>query len=235
MPSVVEVRIFRADLGDAEIAALCATLDADEARRAAGFGRPADRARFVVGRAAARRLLAERLRRPPCLIAFRIGPHGKPEPTDAAVRFNVSHSGDLVAVAVADFDVGVDIEARRALDDPHRLAAGNFAAEEAAALRLSPDPLTEFFRIWTAKEAVVKAIGDGLTLGLRNFVVPQDEAPPDAGRDATPRPIRAVGGDPSLARYGVARLAVPPGYAAAVAAKGLAWRVELVRDGFGAP
>lgn len=219
MTFVVAVRIFRADLGDAELAALCATLDAAESARAAAFRKPEDRRRFVVGRSQLRRLAAERLGVPAAALRFVEGAHGKPEVAGASIGTNVSHSGDVVAVALADGPVGVDVELRRDLVDLDALVRAKFADEEAQAVRAAADPRREFFRIWAAKEAVVKAIGDGLTLGLKNFVVPPF--------DTAPRAVRAAGAVARPTEFGVAALPTPDGYAGAVAALGVDWHVDV--------
>ena len=100
---------------------------------------------------------------------FANGPQGRPEvagPADAPpLRFNLSHTRGLVACLVTlELDAGVDVErpARR-LGDPLALARHGFAPAERRALeRLGETARRElFFRLWTLKEAYVKARGSG--------------------------------------------------------------------------
>jgi hypothetical protein len=119
------------------------TLSDDERARAQRFVFDRDRSRFTVARGVLRNILGRYLQRPPSSIRFGYGPHGKPHleappnqllPT---LRFNVSHSADLVLIAVAhDREVGVDVEQIRtdfALDE---LARRFFSQEEVAAIEL---------------------------------------------------------------------------------------------------
>ena len=102
------------------------------------------------------------------------GEHGKPyAPALPDLNFNLSHARDHVLVAFARGQpLGVDIERidrKLALED---LARRFFAAEEADALdRIDvAERLPAFLRIWTCKEAVLKAIGQGLSFGLDRVV-----------------------------------------------------------------
>ena len=129
--------------------------------------------------------------------------------------FNLSHSGDLAALAISQTGpVGIDIEAIRpveALD----LAGRFFAVAEQAALIALPEGerLAGFFRLWTAKEAIVKAIGCGLSRDPRSFDV---SAILDADVAVVTTGVPTA--EPSEpATWQVRTLACAPGYAAAVA------------------
>lgn len=111
---------------------------------------------------------------------FELGSHGKPrlaEPRLAGdLRFNLSHCRSLVAVAVArEREVGIDVEAvSRTVPSAMDLARRYFSPREADALAAQRDESQrqrEFLRRWTAKEALVKATGHGLSLGLDQFEV----------------------------------------------------------------
>ena len=81
--------------------------------------------------------------------------HGKPYLKDAPVRFNLSHSGALTAVAAGRHQVGIDVQQRT--PRPH----------DAILARLTPAEREEdFFRLWTAKEAYVKYRGGSLAAML---------------------------------------------------------------------
>jgi 4'-phosphopantetheinyl transferase len=107
---------------------------------------------------------------------FVVGPHGKPEIDPAQnrdrLRFNLSHTRGLAACAVAvDRDVGLDVEALDNVLDGHAVANRYFAAAEVELL-LGIDAGSRsdaFVRLWTLKEAYVKATGRGLSCRLDSF------------------------------------------------------------------
>ncbi len=178
------VRLHRIDLATVapEHERCMDLLAADERERAALYRFDADRQRFAVTRAVLRLVLADAGLGPPECLTIVAGPHGKPElAQQAGLRFNVSHSGDLALVAVAEaHEVGVDVEQVRARADLHAVAARFFAPAEAAALAaLDGDALTAaFHRCWVRKEACVKATGRGLRTAFDTFVVGVAPAPP---------------------------------------------------------
>jgi 4'-phosphopantetheinyl transferase len=140
------------------------------------FGR--DRRRFVVARAWLRRMLGSRLGLQPEAVEFEYGPRGKPalspQLTESQLRFNVSHSEDIAVYAFArGREVGIDVEAVRAIEDADAIVGRFFSAHEYRAYRtLDPrDKPLAFFNCWTRKEAFIKAIGDGLYHPLDSFDV----------------------------------------------------------------
>ena len=102
-----------------------------------------------------------------------IGENGKPACAD--VQFSFSHSGDMVACAVSDCPVGVDIEFSK--KDGWPVAQRFFAAEEVELLRNSQDSAL-FYRLWTLKESYLKALGCGMTKPLASFSVRFENAEP---------------------------------------------------------
>ncbi len=157
---------------------LTSVLNEDERTRAARYRFEVHRRRFIACRAALRRILAESLSIDPSDVAFRYDEHGRPElaaPLDRhGLRFNVSHSDRLGLIAVVRGQrIGVDVERIRELRDLERIAERTFSERENAALRRLPASQVEaaFFRCWTRKEAVVKALGTGIYHGLDRFTV----------------------------------------------------------------
>lgn len=153
-----------------------ALLASDELVREARLFRAADRERFVVARAVARLQLSRFGRLLPQDWRFEMNAHGRPEvsnaPPDAPpLRFNISHTNGLVAVALTgDREVGVDVEwVNRGLT--HDVAGRFFAPREVADLQSLPaeDQPRVFFDYWTLKEAYIKARGLGLALPLHHF------------------------------------------------------------------
>ena len=86
---------------------------------------------------------------------LQFGLHGKPYLKDVPVRFNLSHSGALTAVAAGRRQVGLDVQQR------------DGRARPALTQRLTEAERREdFFRLWTAKEAYVKYCGGSLAAML---------------------------------------------------------------------
>ena len=105
------------------------------------------------------------------------GCNGKPyiEPLPW-VHCNLSHSGAVVACALSDAPVGVDVQAHRAVEDS--LARRVMSDSEYAHWRGCDDPQSYFFAIWTLKESYSKYTGRGLGESLQqcSFLVGQSDA-----------------------------------------------------------
>ena len=96
------------------------------------------------------------------------GEHGKPSLAECPeVRFNISHADGITAVAVSDFECGIDCERVRAYDP--RVMKRVCTEAEQAAISSAPEDERDmlFFRLWTLKEAYVKALGKGLSFPMR--------------------------------------------------------------------
>jgi 4'-phosphopantetheinyl transferase len=97
-------------------------------------------------------------------VVFRYGTWGKPSVD--GITFNASNSADCVLIALTadEGDLGVDLEAIRPLSDRDALVAHFFRPDERALWDALPEPQRDeaFFRWWTAKEAYLKATGEGL-------------------------------------------------------------------------
>jgi 4'-phosphopantetheinyl transferase len=115
-------------------------------------------------------------------VTFHEDEHGRPElasPWRDVLHFNWSHSGEMAIIAVArDVIPGIDIEQLRPRPRAIQLAERFFHPAEIAALEALEDSSREaaFLRLWTSKEAVLKALGRGLAFGLnRLHVTVEDE------------------------------------------------------------
>ncbi|GAA4553201.1 4'-phosphopantetheinyl transferase family protein [Pseudonocardia xishanensis] len=145
-----------------EAPGLVGLLDAHEQERLHRFRRSADQARYLAAHALARLVLASRLGGDPAALTIdrtcRCGkPHGKP--TVPGVEFSLTHSGDRVGVAVsAAGPVGLDVEEHRDLGDLDGLAGHALSPTEHR-----PADGPAFLRVWTRKEALLKATGEGLS------------------------------------------------------------------------
>lgn len=172
------------DLVDGDVAVVGADLDvhhglehllsADELIRAGRLRQRIHRRRSVAARGLLRLLLAERLGQEPRTVRIVTTSHGKPWLGEGhSLHFNIAHSdGDAVFAFTAIGDIGVDIERVRPLD-PVLLSRTCFSARERdQLLGLEPSRRLEaFFDGWVRKEAVIKADGRGLSLGLDSFTV----------------------------------------------------------------
>jgi 4'-phosphopantetheinyl transferase len=159
-------------------AACLALLDEAELARAARFRVAEPRRQFVITRGALRLLLARHLARPAQALRFATGAHGKPfamvDGAPSSVAFNVSHSAGRGLIAIARAPVGVDIEFLGREADFGLVAKGVLTAAEQAALqrRGGAERAKLFYRLWTQKEALIKAKGTGFACPPRSFAVP---------------------------------------------------------------
>jgi 4'-phosphopantetheinyl transferase len=178
--------------------AVLALLDDDEHARHLRLRRPEDRARHATAHGLLRLVLGRLLDRPPAQLRLdrtcpECGqPHGKPRLVGGGPEFSLTHSGGLVGVAVAEVPVGIDVE------DLSRPGLGRAVEEETLtpAERAMLDGLDAdarhagFLRLWTRKEALLKASGTGLS-------VPPHQVPVDP-----PGPARVWDLDPGAGFVG---------------------------------
>lgn len=211
LPEGIDVFRLELDLEAPLADADWALLGEDEGVHALRLRQHADRVRFVSTKAALRRLIGGRLRRRPQDLKFVVSRYGKPRLAGACsaepdLHFNVSHAGEFALLAISESAlVGVDIERRDMALDVGVLLDQTLSPLE---LRLPADQRLDFFECWTAKEAVLKALGRGIAEHLRQFSV-----------------LRPVDGPHYRLRYGAGawpaltaqRLMSPAGYAAALA------------------
>lgn len=147
-------------------------LSESEQHRSSRFHSPHDRQRYRTTRAALRRILAHYLRIPADRVPIREGSAGKPCLLDSApLEFNVSHSGELALVAVSHRPVGIDLEVMDPSLDWALLAEAHCHPREQVYIAGdgSAGALARFYRIWTRKEAYLKAIGIGLMRAPESF------------------------------------------------------------------
>jgi 4'-phosphopantetheinyl transferase len=212
----------RLDIGRQATKRLRQLLNGDEEARATRFRFERDRDAFAVSQGMLRRLLERYLGEPAERLRFEYGPHGKPaiswERSGQSLRFNLSHSQGLAVFAFASSaDVGVDVEGVRPLTDMEEIARNFFSKREFSALRRLPtrERAMAFFSCWTAKEAYIKGIGEGLSMPLDRFAVPLG---PSEGAVR----LRILTGDAASTPWSLYRFEPCPGYMAAVAVE-LQW------------
>jgi 4'-phosphopantetheinyl transferase len=181
-------------------------LSEEERLRALRFRRHEDCVRSIATRAALRRLLGAHLMLPPADLRFVVNACGKPRlDIESGIEFNVSHSGSFALIALSTVgQVGVDIECRDREVDAENLAVYVFSAfERRVALQTGED----FIQRWVAKEAVLKALGCGISDHLQSVsVLPSRGEAYEITQDQT-----------QWAEIKAWRLLAPDGYAAALA------------------
>jgi 4'-phosphopantetheinyl transferase len=174
-----DVHVYAARHGGGTQSQDAATLlSSEELERARSFVRHSDQVHFVGSHAFLRRILARYVEIEPSQIQFENGPWGKPRlsglPGVRSVEFSLSHCRGLVLVGVTVGPaIGIDVELVRQFDECDALARRFFAPREYRNLCALPEPAksTAFFRYWTRKEAVVKALGTGMLTPLDSFDV----------------------------------------------------------------
>jgi 4'-phosphopantetheinyl transferase len=171
-----------------EIAHLARLLSPAETTRAARFGLPLLRDRYIVGRATLRTLLGERLGIPPEHVDIVRGKRGRPFVAQGdGLDFNVSHTAGTALFGVAQHQrIGVDLERRDRALNVEGVARKFMTPNEQAALAvLDPDARRRaLLRLWTCKEAMSKATGDALSAPFRRIGV--DLGPPLRHVDGPP-------------------------------------------------
>lgn len=188
-------------------------LGAEERARLEAMTTPQRRAEFALARSLVRRVLGGMLERPPAELRIRVTTRGKPylDPPagERRIFFSLSHTDGWMLLAVSrQAPVGADVE--RIARYPERIARRFCHPDELGWLAALPGDAARadgFYRLWTVKEACVKALGMGIAHPLRT--VRADDGP--AGRSGGIRwwRLEGLGG----AHAAVARLgpgAAPP-------------------------
>jgi 4'-phosphopantetheinyl transferase len=172
-----DVGVWRVDVAVdvPELANMIATLEVAEQQRALRYRQHIDRARYVSTRYVLRCLLSGWLGMPPQDLRLALGAHGKPYLRDyPSLSFNVSHSGLCALIAISyGRRVGIDVEYIDDTFDWTTVAAVvcSTAEQQALAKTASAERQRAFFRLWTAKEALFKGVGTGITIDLPKIAV----------------------------------------------------------------
>ncbi|HEY7479018.1 MAG TPA: 4'-phosphopantetheinyl transferase superfamily protein [Gemmatimonadales bacterium] len=235
------MHVWRLDLSPTrlDLGAAGATLSPEERARADRFRFDRDRERFVAARGTLRRVLGRYAGAAADELRFVYSADGKPSLAGrwSWLRFNLAHSGDLALIAVArGREVGVDVE-RVPTDglvaDVVKVVCSG--PERARLHRLRPSGQRRgFARLWTRKEALIKADGRGLGMSLIHIDV--------SGRGSRPRMLdESTGRWVASPRWRLRAVRVGGSYAGAVAAEGDGWHILLhtvagsVAENFPAP
>lgn len=159
-------------------------LSIDELEKANKFVFEKDRLSYIVSRGTLRTLLVKYLNISPQLIRFSYNQYGKPFidiPQSTDIKFNLSHSNEYCLIAInKNSNIGIDIEWINKDIMPNDIAKNYFSASELKDFSSinKENQLRAFFKIWTRKEAFIKAVGKGLSLSLDSFDVSLDDVNP---------------------------------------------------------
>ena len=150
---------------------LSALLNQDELARANRYHYEKDRKRFVTSRGALRLLLSRYLKKEPADIEFAVSHNKKPflkQPL-TSLHYNTSHSENYVLIAIANSEVGIDVEKIDTSFGWEEILHSSFSKDEISWVEQSKTPKDSFYLLWTRKEALAKATGKGLQDDLSIF------------------------------------------------------------------
>lgn len=157
---------------DELIQQLTQTLTAAEIEKAQRFVQPQHQQRAILTRGLLRKILSLFTKQAAHQIEFTENGFGKPQLTDHSWQFNLSHAGDWIVYAITEKNnIGVDIELVKPTRDFLALAEHFATEEEVQALQQAENRSEHFYRLWTAKEAVIKGLGKGFYADTRTFSV----------------------------------------------------------------
>ncbi|MBK4348992.1 4'-phosphopantetheinyl transferase family protein [Lacisediminihabitans changchengi] len=197
---------------------LLSLVDADTRQRVLRYHQP-ERDRTLAAHAGLRRLLAPRLAVPPAAITLERScaacgstEHGKPSLAGVhGIEFSLSHSGELVAIAIAGMPVGVDVQLRSPETDWASIRSDVFTHDE-----WSDDPIA-LNDLWARKEAVAKTTGLGMSArfseihpastGVRSWAAGRI-AGRDLGSTTHSAAVAILGGSPVVTQHALALSAI---------------------------
>ena len=222
-PRTVHLWLFDTDmLSERARLASIETVSDDERLRASSFRDRCHQDRFLIGRGMIRSVLGRYRAAAPRTLRFETGRYGKPRLSDCPFHINWSHAGSTWALAVAASGaVGVDIEAdgrAHAWRGPMSVA---YADQEQAFVLDQPESASDrFLAIWTLKEALFKATGQGLHDSMSSVSI--------VGPDLTIRPWLDLADGK---RWHLQGLSLASPYRAAVAANFPIVHLEMFHEG----
>lgn len=139
-------------------------LDSSELLRADKFHFTKDKNQFIICRAFLKMLLAQHTGLHISEVHIETDINKKPYfNSQPKVHFNLSHAEDMAVIAIHDKDVGIDIEYMNRTFDFTEVLSYTMNSTETQMLFNSKNNIHTFYTFWTRKEAIVKAIGTGIS------------------------------------------------------------------------
>jgi len=136
------------------------TLTETEIAKSKRFHQNVDSMRFLVTRHAIRSLTALFIKTDPASVVFKFNDNGKPFVD--GISFNISHSGNYVLIAASGYSLGIDIELMSKKFDFENVIEFCFNDPESEKIKTAHNSREMFYTLWTRKEAILKATGEGL-------------------------------------------------------------------------
>ncbi|MGQ9847560.1 MAG: 4'-phosphopantetheinyl transferase family protein [Bacteroidales bacterium] len=191
------------------------------------FVREQDRNRYVVTQYFLREFLSYYLKIDFDKVEISYSKSGKPYLNDkinSNLKFNYSHSGDYIIYAfTSDDEIGVDIEEIKDIPELDELSRTHFSDEEQSIYfeLKNPDRKKQlFYKIWTRKEALLKAAGSGITIDLQSLRVLRTNE-----RNATQVKVKFLNKD-----YLISDIPLDKNYASSVAIDSHSYKEIFVYD-----
>jgi 4'-phosphopantetheinyl transferase len=178
----IHVWLFHVNTTPPSIKRFYPLLDEHEKERSERFVHFMHRKRFIAAHGFMRSVLALYTQQPADTLVFDKGEHGKPFlVTHSNLHFNLSHSQDIAMLAVANQDIGIDVECINRKNDWQSIMQRFFTASEQNKMLALDAAIQQraFFEVWTRKEAHMKVTGQGLHLAPGQFTV---SVPPEPAK-----------------------------------------------------
>ncbi|MDP4206028.1 MAG: 4'-phosphopantetheinyl transferase superfamily protein [Bacteroidota bacterium] len=172
-----EIHIWHADLLPEKwnTQELTEVLSEDERTRAQNFKFQCHREYFILRRYLLRAILSKYCHCNPSDLEFRYTGYQKPfisTPEYNSIKFNASFSDNLLLIGITmQREIGVDIERQHIIPDIERVAFDHFSTNEFNLFKEASCNEEIFFKIWTRKEAFIKAVGKGMYYPLKSFAI----------------------------------------------------------------
>jgi len=223
-----EVHLWKSRITDYETDAelfYSGSLPSDEKEKADNIPSRENRKAYIISRGILRTVLSEYLKAMPVDIVLEYNEHGKPSIADRLnpqnVKFNLSHSNELILYAVAkNKEVGIDVEYMRDIDRAERIIERFFSPEQKDFYNSQSESMkkTAFFRLWTRREAYGKAMGRGFSVPAVDCGIPLMRS------DGKPASVHVVSG-----KWSIYDLEQDDDYVSAVTVEGRIRRIECFR------
>jgi 4'-phosphopantetheinyl transferase len=167
-----QIILVRRNTYAAVASTLPAAISKQEAARGERFFQNKDKEVYLLGKYALRKILAEMTGLPPSELPFSMIGNGKPFFEEQ--EFNLTHSDDHTYLAFSPFAIGIDAEKINPDFDTQSIIDACFSDEERALLS-DGNYLINFYTVWTRKEALLKATGEGLCEDMKQVAILEDQ------------------------------------------------------------
>jgi 4'-phosphopantetheinyl transferase len=208
-----DVQVWSANLDQEDSTSFLPLLSSEEKSRAERLKSKTIADHQIISRGILRLLLGKYLGMTPEKIRIGVGKFGKPlliTSSDSPISFNLAHSGSLALFAFSkEQEIGIDVEKIEETRNFAGISSIVFSADEQQELSKSIDPISDFYLLWTAKEAILKVTGRGFSYPSNRFSVVLTKGIPSVSKI----PTELSGGFSSL----LTSFSPAPGYSAAIA------------------